>query len=144
MVNRIVHIILALLILVSSNGFVVNKHYCQKELKSIALFVPAEGCHQAKAMKNCPMHSAGINDHQNKDEKKGCCDDETEYIKLDEEQIPPSVDMNFLDHLTLLPVLFVALQLELPSLDARSLHYLHYKPPLIVYDLSVSLQTFRC
>lgn len=139
MIQRIAHIILAFLLFISSAGLVINKHYCQNELKSMALFAEAEGCHQAKKM-SCPMHA----DQEEDNHKKGCCDDETEFVKADEDQYVQSSKIE----LKVPPLLFVDLpaifNLEAPSLDKQSIHYLNYKPPLIVCDLPVLLQTFLC
>ena len=38
LIGKIGHIILAILVLISSVGILINKHLCQNELKSIALF----------------------------------------------------------------------------------------------------------
>ena len=139
MLQRLIHIVLAFLFFISSTGLVINKHYCQNELKNMALFVKAEGCHTMKQM-SCPMHSSP----EDENPEKGCCDDETEYVKVDEEQqIQPS-EINIQVNPVLMSVLFVTLNLDWPSLDKQSIHYLNYKPPLIVCDLPVSLQTFLC
>ncbi|MCB0562713.1 MAG: hypothetical protein KDD09_27365, partial [Phaeodactylibacter sp.] len=127
MIQRIAHITLAFLLFISSAGLVINKHYCQNELKSIALFSEAEGCHQEKTM-SCPMHAKKSEDNH----KKGCCDDETEYVKSDEDQYIQSLEIE----LSVPPLLFADLPttfiLDAPSLDKQSIHYLNYKPPLIV------------
>lgn len=142
MIYRIGHILLASLLFISSAGFVLNRHYCQDELKSMAIFFEAEACHQEKTAASCPMHKA--ENQRDKKESKGCCDDETEYVKSETDQYVQTseVEVNF--NPILLGVLFVALQIELPSIDTQSLQYLNYKPPLIVCDLPVRLQTFLC
>ena len=137
MFTRAAHIILAVLLFISSTGFVVNKHYCQGELKNMALFLKAESCHQDKAMKGCPMHSSG------EKEKKGCCDDETEYVKASDEQVASSFQIDLQVTPVLLAAIFVVFNIELPALDSNTLHYLTYKPPIVLNDLSVLLQVFR-
>lgn len=77
-------------------------------------------------------------------ESKGCCDYETKLLKSDTEQQISVTEFESQLSPVLFSVLYVALQLELPTLDAQTLHYLNYKPPLIVCDLPVRLQTFRC
>ena len=137
LIARATHIILALLLFISSTGFVVNKHYCQGELKNMALFRKAESCHQDKAMKSCPMHSSG------EKEKKGCCDDESEYVKANDEQLAPSFEINLPNIPVLWAAIFVAFHIGLPALDSNTLHYLTYKPPIVLNDISVLLQVFR-
>ena len=108
----------------------------------MAIFFEAEPCHQEKAMANCPMH--GAQKHQDDKESKGCCDNETEYFKSDTDQYAPTTEVEVNVSPVLLSALLVALQIELSSIDTQSLHYLNYKPPLLVCDLPVSLQTFLC
>ena len=137
MISKATHIILAVLLFISSAGFVVNKHYCQNELKSMALFHKAEPCHQDKATKSCPMHSSG------EKEKKDCCDDKTEYVKATDEQIAPSFQIDLQYAPALVAAIFVVFNIERPALDSNTLHYLSYKPPIVLNDLSVLLQVFR-
>ena len=108
----------------------------------MAIFFEAEACHQEKAMTSCPMHSSET--HHGEKESKGCCDDETEYLKSETDQIATTSEVEINVNPVLLSALLVALQIELPSIDDQSLQYLHYKPPLIVCDLPVRLQTFLC
>lgn len=93
-------------------------------------------------MPHCPMHNA--EKHHGEKESKGCCDDETQYVKSEIDQYAQTseVEINFSP--VLLSVLFITLHIELPSIDNQSLQYLNYKPPLIVCDLPVRLQTFLC
>jgi len=78
------------------------------------------------------------------EEKKGCCKDETEFVKSDEEQLVQLSKLETKTYPILLSVLLTTLNLEWPSTDKLSIDYLNYKPPLIVCDLSVQLQTFLC
>lgn len=143
MLRQIAHISLAFLLFISTMGVTVNKHFCQNELKSVALFVKAEACHSTKVKKPCPIHGfMMVEEEGSKD--KGCCDDETEIVKNEEDQIGPSLpEMPVLSE-ALLATLFVALQLELPQLDLQTLHYLNYKPPLLICDHPSELQIFLC
>lgn len=146
MAARILNIALALLVFISSSGFVVNKHYCRNELKDVAIFVRAESCHiKTKVQKMpaaCPMHLAKGCEMPEQQDERDCCDDESEFVKLEQDQQVQSLTVDLLKHPVTLVAIFVALKLQLPSQDARTISYLNYKPPLIVCDLSVSLQTF--
>ena len=88
-------------------------------------------------MKSCPMHSSG------EQEKKGCCDDESEYVKANDEQLAPSFEINLPNNPVLWAAIFVAFHIELPALDSNTLQYLTYKPPIVLNDISVLLQVFR-
>jgi hypothetical protein len=136
------HILLACLLLIGATGLVVNKHYCQNELKNTALFLKAKDCHSSLQAMNCPMHG-DMAGHSDNEERKDCCDDKTEYLKAEEEQITHTLKW------ALKKNVFVpssAAWLPLSSLGSRQhrhiVPYLNYKPPLIVYDLQPRLQTF--
>ncbi len=135
---KALHIILALLLFISSTGVVLHQHYCQNELKSAALFVAAKSCAMDRPTKSCPLHPAMAIT------KKGCCDDRTEYLQTDEEKLTAPVTVDLTDFPALYCALLVVLQIDLPVADTKSLHYLHYKPPILIRDLPVSLQTFLC
>lgn len=108
----------------------------------MALFVKAKGCNSHKVMKACPIHGQMLVDVSD-EERKGCCDDTSEIIKIDEEQIVPSFDLLELETAQFVSF-FVAQKTALPFIDIQTLHYLNYKPPLLLCDFPVSLQTFRC
>ena len=97
----------------------------------------AEPCHADKAMKSCPFHQ------KEAPEKKGCCHDESEYFKLEQEQQFELVSFELPDHTGPL-ALPSTLIIDLPQIDKKNLHYLNYKPPLLVCDLPLRLQTFLC
>lgn len=73
---------LLIAVLLSSMSFVLDKHFCNDELKSVSFFLKAENCHEQQKT-TCPMHSA-----QDKEDRKNCCDNKTELIKVD-------IDQNF-------------------------------------------------
>lgn len=126
----------------SSTGFVLNKHFCQEELKSVAIFTKAEPCHSQKAMRNCPMH--GEMEMPVSPASKNCCDDTTDYFKSDADQMSVSTGLDLETHLVLWTVALLTSNIQHFSIDKQSIHYLNYKPPLIVCDLPLSLQNFRC
>lgn len=141
MLGRIFHIALALLLLISSSGLVLSQHFCRGELKSVAVFAEATPCH-AKAKRTCPNHPPAP-----KQEKamKGCCDTEVDFLQLDVDQLAADVITPDLQLPVLLAVLQVALDIYPTVVTERTrTHYLNYKPPLLVRDLPVSLQTFLC
>ncbi len=136
---RPLHIALAALVYLSSLGVVLHGHYCQEELRSLSVFWPAENCHEQAMPVDCPMHGKDSRAPADKD----CCDDRADYLKDDQEAAPelpspvvkPSITAAVLPAMSLPPA---------PGADRRSADYLHYKPPLLVCDRSVVLQTFLC
>lgn len=66
--GKIIHLFIACVLLVSTIGVVINKHYSGDELFSTALFVEAESCCESSCCHSKPM--------------KGC-HEEVEYHKLE-------------------------------------------------------------
>ncbi len=145
MLSKLIHLQLAILIFVSSTGVVLRKHYCQDQLKNTTFFVEPENCHSSMA-KSCPMHAAkpACPLHQSsKEEKKKCCDDQSQFLKVDHEQ-QFQFDQLQLKNIMLIAVLLSTQNWELPRIDLQQVAYLHYKPPLLNEDRSILFQTFLC
>lgn len=137
MIQRILHITLASLVLFSSTGLLVNQHFCKSELKHSALFAPAKSCHaDGGDMPNCPFHTKDTG-------PEGCCDDHSAFLKHKQEQVSTDLYFPKAAVLMLAPLPVFALSLPAQNLDARSLHFLNHKPPLLLRDYRVLLQVFR-
>ncbi len=151
MAGRLLNIILALLVITSSTGFVINQHYCQGELKGTAIVVKAKTCHDrsveseqeahmANMPANCPMHASKKS--SSCEEKKDCCNDETEYVKLDIDQEISSFKLPKISSPVFIAILVFCYSLDYDGPELSPVHYLNYKPPLIVCDIPSSLQIF--
>lgn len=107
----------------------------------MAMFIKAEACHSKKAMAACPMHSAPNQDGK---ESKDCCDDQSELIKLEQEQQFPSPNLDL--QLPIPAPLIIPATSSWPNavLERHSRDYLRYKPPVLVCDRTVLLQAFLC
>lgn len=57
MVKKVIHIIVACFILVSTTGFTINLHYCHDQIYDLALFSPAHSCCETGSQGHC--HSSG-------------------------------------------------------------------------------------
>jgi len=57
MLRKVVHIVLACFILVSTAGFTINLHYCHGKIYDLALLSPAHSCCEAGSKAAC--HDAG-------------------------------------------------------------------------------------
>lgn len=140
MIKRLVYITLAMLVFISSTGLVLRKHFCQESLRDVALFVKAQSCHarQAQSIK-CPLHRAAAAEDA---QRKGCCDDRAELVKVDDERPMPKngiLDILPLD-LSPVPDMWPLVTTTIPLQD-----YLNYKPPLLVCDdPHIRLQIFLC
>ena len=76
------------------------------------------------------------------DEDKNCCNNEAEYIALEQDQHLQNFEFQNFNYPTLIATIFVVLNIDLPTFDTVTLQYLNYKPPLIVCDFQPVLQTF--
>lgn len=142
--RKIGHIILAILVFISSTGLLINLHYCREELKGMSFFFEKESCHQPSAgAPACPLHQpTGCGHGGEEEDKKGCCDNQPTYVKTD--------DARQADLQQLQPWLLVAPVAELvdikapapPTTDAHTRHYLIYRPPIVLTDLPVLFQSF--
>ena len=133
---------MAFTIFISSTALVLNKHYCQDQLKSTAFFFAVKSCHHQKMITvPCPIHGtmevpAGEDDN--------CCDDETEYLKADQDLINYSFEVSDTEPLVFLAA-FVHSFIDDTLLDKTvPADYTRYKPPLVVYVRQVRLETFLC
>ena len=141
--ERIAHLAFALVILLGSSGLVLNAHYCSGEMLSRAIFVKAAPCsHANPAAKACPMH--GLMKADGADSKKDCCSDKSEYIRSQDTKYSSQQEIQD----DWVPVHFQpgtgSVYIQTPVIDPKTIHFLNLKPPLIVSDLPVVLETFRC
>lgn len=100
-----------------STGVIVNFHYCMNKLASTELFAS-----ETKECGKCGMHI---------DESHGCCRDEVQLVKIDEDQkLSPafSFDLPALDVTGQKPSEFIVTSFyNVPV----SRHFLNHSPPLI-------------
>lgn len=136
---RFLHIVLAALVYLSSLGVVLHGHYCREELRNLSVYWPAENCHAQAMPVDCPMHGSEMPAGQDDND---CCEERADYLKDVQEAAPEIASLvGTLQISAILPAIVLPTP---PSADRRSIDYLHYKPPLIVCDRSVVLQTFLC
>ena len=146
MVLRFLNIVLVALVFISSTGFVINKHYCQGSLKGTAIVVKAKSCHESKAQDhagmppNCPMHQSGSSTPC--EEKKDCCNNESEFVKLDTDQEVTTFNLPDINLPVFTSILVFILNKQPIEPEIAPVHFLNYKPPLIFSDVPATLQTF--
>lgn len=137
--HQLSHILLALLVLLSSSKLLVYKHYCQEELRNVRLFVQGSDCHDAAAEMACPFHSSSPqSDAAHSD--KNCCENESSLLEMPEDTFAFTQEVISLFSLAGLPARIHALRL--PK-ERRFPSFTTYKPPPLVCDLMARLQTFR-
>ena len=75
--KKVIHIAVSLLLMVSTTGVIINKHYSGGELFSASIFIDAKSCCET----SCCHH-----EHRNN------CHEESDYYKLSTEFTKPSTD----------------------------------------------------
>ena len=128
--GKIIHLFIACILLISTIGVVINKHYSGGELFSTALFVEAESCCASSCCHSLPMEG---------------CREELEYYKLD-------VDFTVPDNSASLHSITLNLSLFLINTEFTNNLYwdafhkniaLHdRKPPPKITDLTVLFHSF--
>jgi len=125
--------ILALIVLLSSMSFTVEKHYCGETLVDVSYFGGAESC-CAKAMKKM--------DHEEEEpKKKGCCSNEFELIES------PTFDKERITSFTPEEVQFFAFYVYsyinlFQEVELEKEFYKDFSPPDIVRDIQILHETF--
>ena len=115
--------VVAFLLLTSSTGVMVHRHYCHGQLQKTGLFFPPKAC--------C-------------DDSKTCCDDQAESVRLEVEYLTVDFPVKFnLAEYETSQLVFDARLTGSNTLNMRVEHNFHYPfPPPIFKDRQVALQTF--
>jgi hypothetical protein len=138
LIARLSYITLAFLLFFSSTGLLMNKHYCQDQLKSVAFFAKAKTCQHTKEIP-CLVHGTmTVPDEDSKD----CCNNESEYLKADVDWVAPVMaDLHiFAPILSVNLLLAVTPQLLMTSLPDSDLPC---RPPPLRERLA-KLQSYLC
>jgi len=125
MFKKLSYIIIALVLLITTTGFSVSKHYCKTNLVSISINHEEKPC--------CDMGS-------------GCCQNEIAFYHLDD---------NFVFHLVLENNSVISIDLLFPlfyitceniySIDLNSAYQISESPPLLYQqNIHSFLQTYLC
>jgi hypothetical protein len=143
-IYRIVALMMALLMFVTSTGFAVDMHYCQGQLKSFTLIGEAKSCHEVKADKVCPRHArmAAQDDATPSAKANDCCQNIKYVVQSDGDQIVPTADISLIQQLHQFVAVFVSAFLIADHVQTVSTEFLHYKPPLLLRDVCVLVQSF--
>ena len=131
--QHIASLLLAVLVLVSTQSYSINTHYCGNILVDKAIMKPA---------KKCAMHDTNSSLHHEHDDKKDdCCDDEVELIEGQDQLKVQSLDFELPN-----PVFFEAFVYTFifnTSFEAlEKVDYSENPPPLLLRDFQAHYQVF--
>lgn len=119
--KKLGHIILVFLLLISTAGVSINKHYSGGELFSTALFLEADSCCETPC---------------------GCCDESTETIKVEADYMASIFELDDIADLDLLYASIpLVLQLISTEVSTNSFKTGDFSPPQLP-DLCVMNQVF--
>jgi len=124
LLQKITPILLAALMLVGTSGFKVEKFYCGTHLQSIHIFTSSTPC--------CSKSN----------QAEGKCHTETEYVKADLNGDLPILSQKIDQPTTSLAILEVFVQYLFNPINTTVVKYLNYKPPLMLLDIPVLIQSF--
>ncbi|MGB1031939.1 MAG: HYC_CC_PP family protein [Flavobacteriales bacterium] len=129
---------LAVFMLVSSIGFTLNVHYCQKTISGISFLGTSHCCHGMGDHDQC----TDMNQSSDSESKNDCCHNEKFKIeKSDSDTTLPQITSNQELNLDcILPLLFICLFESCIETTASS--HRPYKPPLPDRDFHILFQTF--
>ena len=125
-INKISVLLMAMVVLLTTTGFSLHKHHCTITKKTITSVAHVKNCCGTNDEKDCP---------------NGCCQDETEYIKLNSEIPLPATIHEFTTGQFAL-IQYCVLNGLFDQKNKLITKYLNYRPPLLVRDIPVLVQSF--
>ena len=130
-IHNVFSISLAILVLLSTISFSIEKHYCGDVLVDVSVFTEAEKC----AMEAFEMEQAKLT-------KKSCCKDEVEFMKgQDELKFTSFDDLDLSQQILLTSFAHSYLSLY-EGLPKRNIPHRNYSPPNLVTDIQILDQVF--
>ena len=125
MLQKLIHIALVLLLLLSTTGVTISMHYCSGDLVSMSVIGEAESCCED----NC-----------------GCCENKSIHFKVEDDYVSPIVvQSNISVELEVLfPVLFILSAELLPEVEVTAKSFTDTSPPPTLQKRLSLLQTYLC
>ncbi|TXE06137.1 hypothetical protein FUA26_14250 [Seonamhaeicola algicola] len=122
--------VLALLVLISTVSFTVEKHYCGDVLIDVSLFADAN---------KCGMETQGQD--LEKTTKKSCCKDEVHVVEGQDKLLKSSNNLEFQQQLFITSFVYTFYNL-FESLPKQTIPHKDYSPPKLTTNILVLDQVF--
>jgi len=129
--QKIASLTMALLLLLSTVSWTVDKHLCMGRVMDVALFAKADDCGM-----NAAIEAMGATSDENH-----CCGDESFTVQGQDDLKISFNDFSFDEQLFLVAFTHVYLDL-LPEVQERIYSNEHYPPPLLIKDIQLLHETF--
>jgi len=138
---------MAFLVFFSSIGLSIDMHFCQGHLKSISFIGDATDCYGAKGnnpQKSCQMSKRQVTKKMDCSiDKEDCCHNRQllAQANLTSTNTSGQFILNYIDfqYISIIPVLLVY---DTIFLNTDILSVFQYKPPLVLKDIPVFIQSF--
>jgi len=131
--HKSVSFAMAVLLLLSTTSWKVEKHYCMGRLMNIALFVDVDDC-------GMDMSSAGIEENSGAT-TDSCCDDEVIYIDGQDDLKIALNDLNTDKGFHFITTTYSSYNLS-QVLQEQGMLFEQYPPPILVRDIQLLDQVF--
>ncbi|WP_400070603.1 HYC_CC_PP family protein [Zobellia russellii] len=129
--NRKIHsyfaCFMALVLLVSTTSFKVEKHYCMGRLVDVAFFSDAQDCGMAMSLDENIGSTV---------DKMSCCNSELIAMEGQNDVKPSFNDFN-LDQQMVLVAFVYSYGVLFEPVEAKHVPYSHYNPPKIIKDIQL-------
>ncbi|WP_209402201.1 hypothetical protein [Pseudozobellia sp. WGM2] len=125
--HRIFSCLMALLLLLSTTSWKVEKHYCMGRLMDVSFFVDAQ---------DCGMDMTSGAEQETVIEKKSCCDSEVILLEGQDDVASAHNDFDIGQLQFAIAYVYSYFGLFEPH-TAQRIPYEHYSPPLIVRDIQL-------
>ena len=145
---RILHIILAINLLLSSTGVTVFEHLCQMKGKSVSVFLKPNGCCKQKqsyktlcqGTRDCKL------DNGQQITRKPCCQDKSQFVKSNMDGALQKIALPdfYFQVFNIQSIPQIVLKLDIIPNSQKTLRFCLYKPPPQVTDIRVFIQSFLC
>ena len=137
--KRIFSIFLTLLFVFTTIGYSLATHYCRGEVHKQGLFFLHAndlscGMEKSDQHTNCAHHGSALS-------KKSCCEDDWQIFKITDDYTSASANEAAVAE-TAAPLIAAAFVTHPYESENSSFEYLNYRPPLLLRDISVLVQSF--
>lgn len=142
-IHKVLALLLASLILVTSTGISMDMHFCQNQIKSISLIGEANACHEKPSLPPCHQSTSTTNKTGFDVHHDDCCHNSKVVIE--------KTSTHALPHSTLLSkdvsydfvIAFISIFVHKAPVENRQQKaWLFPKPPLISTNFQILYQTF--
>ncbi len=128
--HKIVSVVLALLVLLSTASIAMEKHFCGDVLIDVAIFSHPDSC-------GMEMSTAALNS-----DKKSCCKDVVEIVKGQDQLKKGSFEDYSLDQHVFVTALIYSYSHLFEDLTPQAIRHQDYSPPHLIADIHVRNQVF--